>query len=304
MFDTTRLKGVIPPMVTPLQPDETIDVPAVRRLVNYLLDAGVHGLFTLGATGEFPVLTDDARIRMVEAVVEEVNGRVPVLAGVADTCTARVIAHARRAQEAGADVVISTLPFPFTLAVPDLQVDFFRSLADAVPMPWMIYNVPGVLDVSIAPKTLAQIAEIPGLVGIKNSESVAHIQDVIDLTRETGFRVFQGQEVSLYASLLVGAVGGTPSPSNICPAEYVRVYDLTVAGRHAEALAVQNKLNRLGDILDGILGAAFMTKWPAVLKEGLNMLGICSATTARPYATCTEEDRATIAGVLRQLELS
>ena len=303
MFDTTRLKGIIPPMVTPLKPDETIDVPAVRRLVNYLLDAGVHGLFALGATGEFPVLTGDARARMVEAVVETVNGRVPVLAGVADTCTARVIAHAHRAQEAGADVVISTLPFPFTLAVPELQIDFFRSLADAVPMPWMIYNVPGVLGVSIAPRILAQIAEVPGLVGIKDSESVAHIQNVIDLTRDSGFRVFQGQEVSLHASLLVGAVGGTPSPSNIYPAEYVRVYDLTTAGRHAEALALQNRLNRLGDVLDGILGEAFMTKWPAVLKEGLSMLGICSTTTARPYAPCAEEDRATIAGVLGQLGL-
>lgn len=303
MFDRNRLKGIITPMATPLLPDESIDVAGTRRLVNYLLQAGVNGIFVLGGTGEFPRLLDAERARAIEAVVEEVAGRVPVVAGVSDTCTARIIAHARRARQIGADVAITTLPFPIKVNTPATQLDFFQSLCSAVDMPWMIYNVPPMIGAGIAPRTFALLAQIPNMVGTKDSESVMHLQDVVDLTRGANFRVFQGNEYNLNTSLLMGAAGGTPSPSNIFPKLYVELYELTMAGRYAESAALQNRLNRYVEVLDDICGDVSSLKWPSVVKEALALLGICSPTAARPFVPCTDDDRRRIAALLKQIGL-
>jgi 4-hydroxy-tetrahydrodipicolinate synthase len=301
MFDKSRLRGIITPMVTPLLADETLDVAGTRRLVRYLLGAGVHGLFVLGSTGEFPRLTDKTREHAIEVVVEEANGRVVVLAGVSDTGTARVIEHAKRAQQAGADAAVSTLPFPFKLTTPHTQIDYYRTLTEAVEMPWMIYNVPPLIGVGIAAATFGQLALLlPNLVGAKDSETVMHLQDTVEFTRATGFRVFQGNEYNLNTSILMGAAGGTPSPSNLFPALYVELYNLSVAGRHTEAAALQSRLNRLVDGLDAACGDVPSLKWPGVVKEGLAMLGICGVETARPTVPCTDDDRNVVADVLRR----
>jgi len=241
------------------------------------------------------------RVRAVEEVVKEVNGRVPVVAGVADTCTARVIEHAGRAQQAGADAVITTLPFPFKLTTAQAQVDYFRSLMEAVAMPWMVYNVPPLVGVGIAPATFGKMAQLlPNLVGAKNTETVMHLQDVVEFTRGTGFRVFQGNEYNINTSILMGAVGATPSPSNLFPALYVELYNLAFAGRQTEAAALQNRLNRLVDGLDAACGDLPALRWPGVVKEGLAMLGICGTAIARPGILCTDDDRKVIADVLKR----
>jgi len=300
MFDRSRLKGIIPPMVTPLNDDETLDVAGTRRLVEFLLGAGVHGLFALGSTGEFPRLTDAVRARAVEVVVEQANGRVPVLAGVSDTCNAKIVEHARRAQKAGADAAITTLPFPFKLTTPQVQIDFFHDLTDSVAMPWMIYNVPPLVGVSIAPRTSGHLAHISNLVGAKNTETVMHLQDTVEFTKGTDFRIFQGNEYNINSSILMGAAGGTPSPANLFPALYVELYNLAAAGKHAEAATLQNRLNRLVDGLDEACGDTPILKWPSVVKEGLNMLGICGPAAARPFVGCNDADRKVVAASMKQ----
>ena len=292
MFDRDSLKGIIPPIVTPLTPAEEVDAAGMRNLVNYLLDCGVHGVFVLGSTGEFPFLTDRERVRAVEAAVEAVNGRVPVIAGISDISSKKAIEHCRAAQIAGADFVIATAPY-FGVIKQEWIYEHFRAISGETDARLMIYNVPQLIN-DITPETIARLAEIENVVGIKDSGPLEHIQEVVFRTRGRNFQVLEGMEYYLVAALLVGAHGGTPAPANIHPRPYVEMYNKTVAGKTDEALALQEQTNHFLDVFDAI------PSWRSALKAALHLMGICGMTVAAPFPPATSEEIELLQAHLKQ----
>ena len=168
-FQIDSLHGVVPPIATPVYKDETVDEAGLRRLVNFQLERGVHGLFVLGGTGEFFCFPTREKIRAIETVVDEVNGRVPVVAGVTDLSTRRAIENSHIAQEAGVDFITSLPPFFFPLGQ-DTISRFYTSLAGESDLPLLLYNIRDPIHTNIQPETVQKLAQNPKIVGIKDSE--------------------------------------------------------------------------------------------------------------------------------------
>lgn len=282
MFDRDSLKGIIPPIATPLTSAEEVDVQGMRNLVNYVLDAGAHGIFVLGSTGEFPFLTDRERARAVEAAVEAVNGRAPVIAGISEISTKKAIENCRAAQKAGADFVVATAPY-FGRMQQEWVYEHVRAIAGETGARVMLYNVPQIIG-DITPETVARLALLENVVGMKDSADLMHIQDVIFRTHGRDFRMLVGMEYFLVAGLLVGAHGGTPSPANIYPRLYVEMYATTVAGKTEEALALQERANRFVEVLD------VFPSWMSTVKAALHLMGICGPTPAAPLPPLTADE--------------
>ncbi|MBM4408638.1 MAG: dihydrodipicolinate synthase family protein [Chloroflexi bacterium] len=284
MFGRDALRGIIPPLATPLTPAEDVDRAGMGRLVEYVLAGGSHGVFVLGGTGEFAFLDERQRAAAIEAAVEAVNGRVPVIAGVSAVGTRQAIAHARRAQAAGADFIIATVPYFGSSALDQSWIEaHVRAIAEATGAQTMLYNVPPLLR-DIEPTTIERLAALPGVVGMKDSASIIHVQDVLFRTRQTGFRVLVGMEYHVVAALLVGAHGATPSPANLIPGRYVEMYERAQASDRDGALAIQEETNRFVDVFDAL------PVWNAAVKTALHLMGICGPTTAAPVPKSTPDE--------------
>jgi 4-hydroxy-tetrahydrodipicolinate synthase len=295
MFELDSLKGIVPPIATPLTPDEKVDATGMRNLVNYLIEGGVHGLFVLGSTGEFPFLRDRERVRAVEAAVEASNGRVPVIAGISTVGTQQAIEHCRAAQKAGADFVVATAPF-FGKMRQDWIYDHLCRIVSETGARLLLYNVPQI-TVDVNPDTIARLAEVQNIVGMKDSADLIHIQDVLFRTRGRNFHMLAGLEYHVVAALLVGAHGATPSPGNIWPQVYVEMYDKTLAGKTTEALALQERANRFVDVLDSI------PSWTSTVKAALALMGICGPTVAAPAPLLTSEETELLRAHLKKYQL-
>ncbi len=295
MFDKNSLRGIIPPLATPLTRDEQVDFAGMRNLVNYLLDAGVHGIFVLGGTGEFPFLSDRERVRAIEAAVEAANGRVPVIAGISDIGTRKAIEHCRAAQQAGADFVVATAPY-FWKMRQEWVYDHLCRIATETGARLLVYNVPQIIP-DIAPETISRLAEIDNIVGMKDSADIVHIQDVLFRTRSRDFRMLVGLEYHMVAALLIGAHGATPSPANIYPKIFVEMYEKVMEGKIEEALALQQEVNCFIELLDSI------PSWTSTVKTALHLMGICGPTVTAPAPPLTSEETELLRAHLKRYQL-
>lgn len=242
MFDPTALHGIIPPICTPLDEDGEIDVHSVHTLIEHLLAGGVHGIFALGSTGEFASLTGRQRQTLLRAVVAAVRGRVPILAGILDTSTARCVENGLAAKEAGADAVVLAPIYYFRAGQQEIA-NHFRAVRAAVDLPVLAYDVPTAVNVKLEFATIVRLAEEGVIAGLKDSSGATEaFRRVLIATRGTSFRAFTGSELIVDACLRMGAAGSVPGLGNVFPAEYVRVYDLARAGDWEGAAALQERL--------------------------------------------------------------
>ena len=296
-FGVEDIRGVVPPIATPIHKDETVDDRGMRRLVNFLIDQGAAGLFVLGGTGEYFCLADHEKTRAVEIVVDEVGGRVPVIAGVSDLSTRRAIDNAHAAQDAGADFLVSLPPFFFALEQ-EWIYEFYTAIAAETDLPLMLYNILDPINTNVLPETARSLSEHPNIVGMKDSAELSHVEEVVSLTNGGGFRVLNGLEGHFSSALRAGAAGGVLSSANFCPRLCADIYEKTIAGEFDEAAELQDRLNRLIGDLTGRF-----KPWWAVVKTSLSILGICDNTVTRPMPTCTDEERVALAGIMQQYDL-
>jgi 4-hydroxy-tetrahydrodipicolinate synthase len=301
-----RLLGVIPPVCTPLTPDLAVDVASLRRLVEYLIAGGVHGLFALGSTSEVAYLPDAHRQRVVETVVEQAGGRVPILTGVIDMTTSRVREHARVALKAGADAVVATAPF-YTRTHPAEIERHFRILADTVDAPVFAYDLPVSVHVKLDPAMLLRLAADGLLAGVKDSSGDdAALRRLLLRRRELGaaasrFAVLSGSELTVDTALAMGADGVVPGFGNVDPAGYVRLYELCRAGNWDRARAEQERLLCSFDVVTvgdrdrmGESSAAL-----GAFKVALRLLGVIAHdVTAPPQIPLDTAEAARIAEIL------
>jgi 4-hydroxy-tetrahydrodipicolinate synthase len=288
-----KLQGIIPPIVTPLLPDERVDERGLRRLVRYLLDGGVHGIFVNGSMGGFALLADREQVRAVEIVVEEVNGRVPVIAGASETGTRRVIAKARTIERLGVDFLSILPPYYFRLTQ-ESAARFFREVAREVEKPILIYNNPTLVRFALDVRTILELSREPNIVGLKESDPCCERwREVLRaFAQREEFAILLGTEVLIPIAVLLGADGVVGGLHNVAPRLAVELYEAARAGDYARALALQERLAQLRRIFE------FGEIWGGC-EAALQSLGVCEKVTASPYRSLEPEERQQVEALLR-----
>ncbi|MEU5951193.1 dihydrodipicolinate synthase family protein [Streptomyces sp. NPDC047525] len=305
------LRGVVPPVCTPLDSHGEVDTASLARLVDHLVDGGVHGLFALGSTSEVAYLTDEQRATVLETVVNAADGRVPVLAGVIDTTTARVVEHARAAAALGAEALVATAPF-YTRTHEKEIAAHFRRLRASVDLPLFAYDIPVAVHSKLAPGLVRALAEDGTLAGLKDSsgDEGGLRRLIVELGGRDGrtqgpapqFSVLTGSELTVDAALLAGVDGVVPGIGNVDPAGYVRLYEAARAGDWVLAAKEQEQLVDLFAMVD-VGPEADMGRSSSALgsfKAALQLLGIIECgDTAFPQIQLSAESVALVARRLR-----
>ncbi|MDF2627127.1 MAG: 4-hydroxy-tetrahydrodipicolinate synthase [Symbiobacteriaceae bacterium] len=286
-----QAKGIIPAIVTPFTPAEEVNEAALRQLVRRMLKGGVHGVFALGTNGEFFAMSYEEKVQVAQIVVDEVAGKVPVYLGAGGVTTRETIALAQAFAKIGADALSVITPWflPFTQGE---MVTHFTRLAAATDLPIVLYNIPARAGVALNPPTVAQLAKIDNIVGIKDSSgSFDNILKYISST-EKDFSVLAGTDSLILPALMSGGQGAIAATANLLPEVVVSVYNHFQAGDFAKAQEAQAYLAPIRNLFaSGTL--------PSVLKESLNMTGIPVGPARRPVAPISDAVRADLLKVLQ-----
>jgi len=240
------LHGIIPPVCTPFTEDHEVDVPSLERLLAYLLENGVHGVFMLGSTSETATLSDHQRRTVIETAIRTVGGQVPVLAGLIDMSTARMIEHGRTAQSLGVDGLVATAPYYIQPSPAEIKAHY-RLLHAALDRPILAYDIPQTTQVKLNPATVVELAHEGIISGLKDSSGIDQgFRTVLLDTRQLeGFATFTGSEVMVDGLLLAGASGCVPGIGNVDPAGFVRLYNAFRQGDMETARTEQERLFQL-----------------------------------------------------------
>ena len=298
------LRGIIPPLATPLASIDALDLPGLERLIEHVLGGGVHGLFILGTTGEGPALSYRLRREMIERVCAQVGARVPVLVGITDSAYIESLQIAEVSAKAGASAVVAATPFYFRFGQSDI-LRLIEGLAKDSPLPLFLYNQPELTKISFEPQTVARAAEIPNVVGVKDSGGqINYIKQVFSLVNKSHpeFSILVGPERLLAEALLCGAHGGVPGGANIFPDFSVRLYRAFVDGKHQEMQELQVKMIEIGAPIWNIgeEAPAFLVR----LKGALAALGICSGLPTWPYRQVTANEERKISEHFKKYGIS
>jgi dihydrodipicolinate synthase/N-acetylneuraminate lyase len=294
------LCGIIPPMVTPLLDRDTLDVAGLERLIEHILAGGVQGLFILGTTGETPSLSHRLRHELVERVCSQVHGRVPVLVGITDTSFVESVELARKSAQAGASGLVLAPPYYFPTGQPEL-LEYLGHLLPELPLPLFLYNTPNRPKPAFEPETVRAAADMPGIVGIKDSSaSMIYFRQVQYVLRDRpDFTVLIGPEQLLAEAVLLGGHGGVCGGANLLPRLYVDLYQAAhakdlekVKVLHERVMQIQFAIFRVGHYESSFLKG---------LKCALSCLGICSDFLAEPFHRFRESERETVRTQMQRL---
>ncbi len=288
-----RIKGIIPPILTPFFEDESVNYDEVRNQVNRMIDAGVHGLFPFGTNGEAYALSNDEKIEILKVVVDETKGRVPVYAGTGCITTRDTVELSKRAEEAGADILSVVSPYFAAISQKELY-DHYKTVAEAVKIPIVLYNIPMRTGCNIDPETVAALADIPNVVGAKDSSgNWDNLKAYIDLTKDKAFSVLSGNDGLILKALQNGGVGGIAGCANVYPKNMVAIYENFVKGDMEAAQKAQDNI--------ALFRTCFKYGNPnTVTKTAAAMLGNPVGKCRRPFCSLTEEGMKVLADVLEQ----
>ena len=298
----TTLRGIVPPLVTPLLDNDTLDVAGLERLVEHVIDGGVSGVFILGTTGEAQSISFELRYEMIKRTARIVNKRVPLLVGISDTSLVDSVSLANLAAEFGADAVVSAPPYYFATAQPELA-EYYEHLIPELELPIFLYNMPTHTKVSFAPSTIRRIAENPKVIGFKDSSANgSYFQAVMHEMRDRPeFSIFVGPEEMMAEVVLMGAHGGVNGGANMFPKLYVELYKAAVAKDvdkvrelHAKVMQISSTIYTVGSY-----GSSYLKG----VKAGLSVLGICNDFLAAPFNKFDEEHKDKIRQAIIHLDL-
>ncbi len=295
------LRGITVPIVTPVLRTGVVDVVGMHRLVAYLLEGGVHGIWVLGATGDFDGLTDGERDRAIEAVVSAAGGRVPVFAGCIEPSPARSAERARRAEALGADAVFATTP-GFAPVTQTEVISHFRALKAATSLPVVAYNAFYATQTPLPIVTVRTLAAEGTLAGLKDSSDFGDFRQlVVALSDLEDFAIVTGIQFLADAALLMGARGCIPPLANIVPGWFVELYDSAQRGDWVHAAEVQNRIAAFNAVVRGwAQGASVFGAFFGVAMTALDLLGVVDdAVIPDPYPAPTAAQRE---AVRRQLQ--
>jgi len=291
----TNFTGVGTALVTPFTGSGDLDERAVRRLGRRQIDAGVHFLVPCGTTGENPTLTHDERIRIVELLVDEARGAVPVLAGAGGYDTREVIHLAEAMRQAGAAGLLSVTPYYNKPTQEGLYLHY-RAIAESTPLPVIVYNVPGRTGVNVEPSTLARLAAIANIVGVK--EASGNITQMCEVCRvvPADFIVLSGDDAITLPLMAIGGRGVISVASNEIPAEMAKMVEAAERGDFAAAREVHNRILPLMQV-------NFVEANPLPVKAAMAAMGLLEEVFRLPMCPPRPESKEKIVKVLKELDL-
>ncbi|MFA1820035.1 4-hydroxy-tetrahydrodipicolinate synthase [Virgibacillus oceani] len=259
-------KGIIPAMVTPLDHNQDVNNQAVPELVNKLIDADVAGLFILGTNGEFHLLDYKEKIAFTKYVVNEVNKDIPVIAGVGGNSTKEVIQLSKDVEEIGVDALSVITPY-FVVPNQTEMIEHYKTIAKETSLPVMLYNIPSKTGTNLHKETVAELAQVPNIVGIKDSSgNLDNIKGYIEATLDQEFNVICGTDSLILDALEAGASGAVAATANIVPGIVNSIYKNLEEGSFDKAREQQSKLSELRETFQ--LGTI-----PSVLKKLMELAG-------------------------------
>jgi 4-hydroxy-tetrahydrodipicolinate synthase len=289
-------RGIIPAMVTPLTREGNVNESGLRQFVDYLIKGGSHGLFVVGTTGEFYGLSPEEKKELFEITVDQTRGRVPVYAGTGAITTREVIRLTRYAEEAKVDAVSVLTPMFINPSQEEL-LRHYTAIAESTRLPVLLYNNPPKTGVNLAAATVARLAEVPNIVGIKDSSGDFTLTaEYIRLTRGRNFHVLLGRDTLIHAGLCYGAGGSIAACANVAPRLVADIYDKYVAGDIQGSLEAQFMLAPLRIAFN--LGT-----FPAVIKESLELLGIDAGRCMAPVGSMSTEEKQQLRKILTGMGL-
>jgi 4-hydroxy-tetrahydrodipicolinate synthase len=292
-----RLQGCGTALVTPFTPDGAVDEAALHSLVERQIAAGISLLIPCGTTGEASTLTGQEWLRVIHITVETAAGRVPVFAGCTHNATAQAVANAKKLAAAvpGLTGILSANPY-YNRPNQEGQFQHFRAIAEATGLPLLLYNIPGRTATNLLPETVLRLAELPTVVGIKESSGVmGQITELLASAPE-GFAVFAGDDALALPTIALGGVGLISVASNAVPAPMAEMIAAALANDWATARALNSRFYAL-------MLAHFVEPSPAPVKASLALLGLCSETLRLPMVPVTAATRERLRGILGQLGL-
>ena len=291
-----ELKGIIPPILTPMNSDESVNLDVLREQIERMIEGGVHGLFPFGTNVEGYILSEKEKIEVLEVTIDQVNGRVPVYAGTGCISTADTIRMSKKAQELGADVLSIITP-SFALASQKELYNHYAEVAKHVDIPIVLYNIPARTGNKLLPETVAKLAkDVDVIMGAKDSSGDwDNLQAYINLTRDLdkGFKVLSGNDSLILPCLKAGGAGGIAGCANVYPHVLASIYDLFKAGKLEEAEVAQESI--------ASFRAIFKYGNPnTVVKKAVSMLGYPVGDCRRPFNYLCDEGVEELRKVLKE----
>jgi 2-dehydro-3-deoxy-D-pentonate aldolase len=284
------LRGIVPPLVTPLTETGKFDIAAYAALIDRVIAGGVHGLFLLGTTGEFCSLSAGTRRQVASEGCRAARGRAPVVVNVSDTSFEESLGLTRHAAEAGAVAVAICPPYYFSVTQEDL-LRYARKFAHAADLPVFLYNIPQNAHVEFEADTVRRLADLPNIAGVKNSNGdVDYISKLSEVkTGRPGFSLLVGTEEIMMTAIQAGADGGVCGGANMFPALYVKLFDAIDSNQLSQATDIQKLIVRIAKEIYSVGPAN--TSYFRGLKGALAQLGVCGESLAEPLAVFNPEEK-------------
>jgi len=293
MANIFDFRGIVVPIITPLHEDETVDRLSFQKCINHVIAGGVHGLFVNSTTGEATSLLDSEREKVIQSALQTVQQKVPLLVGISDTSTRRVMQHLEITNSLPIDAVVLHPFFFYPLNTPNELVRFFNTVASHSRHPLLLYNIPGTTKIAISLEVVRQLMKNENIIGIKDSSvDFLNLIGLIELKQiRPDFKIFIGKSHLWTSGILEGADGGLDGLSNLVPGLCVQLYNLISEQKTVEAYALQKRLNEIWKIYEG-------QSQISALKTALNWMKLCPAVVAHPTVSVTEEEKVKIKQIL------
>src|SRR5438093_3949595 len=286
-----RIQGIIPPVATPMQANEDLDIPRLKWFIDHLIANGVHGIFVLGTNSEFYAMDEREKQDVIATAVGHVRGRVPVFAGTGAESTREAVRLTKMAEKEKVDGVSVITPYFVSPSQQEIY-DHYRRIAEHTSLPVILYNNPSTCGgVKIDIDTVARLAEIPNILGIKDSSGdLQNTNEYLRVVPER-FSVLQGRDTLIYQALIFGARGAVPATANVAPRLVVDIFEAAIRGDHGAAKAAQMRLTPIRLAL--ALGTA-----PGGVKAALSLMGISIGPSRSPVAPLSPEKQHTMRAAL------
>lgn len=290
-------KGIVVPIVTPIREDGSLNEEAYRRLVGYLADNGIRGVFPFGTTGEFYAFDSGFYREMLELTKDAAAGRMDIYAGANHITTAGAVKIAKIAEKVGGIDALSVLTPMFISQTQQEVYEYYREIASETSLPIVIYNNKPKTNVTVEPATIARLAEMDNIIAVKDSTGdMTNTEEYLRLTRGMDFSVLMGRDTLIYGGLCYGATGAIASCANVAPRIASDIYEKFQMGDREGALEAQFKFSALRI-------ATGMGTFPVVLKEALRMIGYDCGDCVKPIQPLNEAQREKLRGVLSEMGL-